>query len=48
MFVGNLAQTVGDSALEAVFGQFGAITHVQIVRDKESKKSKGEPVELQE
>lgn len=41
VFVGNLAQTVGDSALEAVFGQFGTITHVQIVRDKESKKSKG-------
>ena len=41
LYIGNLAYTVTDDALNAAFSQFGTVQSATVVRDKMSGRSKG-------
>lgn len=41
IYVGNLSYEVTDSDLEQAFGQFGQVTSVSILKDKQTGQSKG-------
>ena len=41
IYIGNLAYGVTDGQLEALFQEFGAVTSVNLIKDKFSGESKG-------
>ena len=41
IYVGNLSYDVAESDLEQAFGEFGAVTSVNILKDKQTGQSKG-------
>ena len=41
LFVGNLAYSVGDNELEALFGEHGTVVSAVIIRDRETGRSRG-------
>ncbi len=41
LYVGNLTYNVDDSALEALFSQFGAVRSAQVIIDRDTNRSKG-------
>jgi RNA recognition motif-containing protein len=41
LYVGNLAYTVTDSALEAMFAPHGAVQSAQVIMDRDTGRSKG-------
>eukprot|EP00798_Chlamydomonas_sp_ICE-L_P009722 gene9722-7593_t len=41
VFIGNLAPSVGEDDLHTVFGQFGSIFSIQVIRDRETGASRG-------
>jgi len=41
IYVGNLSSDTIESDLEAAFGEFGQVTSVNIIKDKETSQSKG-------
>lgn len=41
LFVGNLPYTVGESDLEAAFGDHGTVVTTVIIRDRETGRSRG-------
>jgi RNA recognition motif-containing protein len=41
LFVGNLAYSVGDDELEALFGEHGTVVSAVIIRDGETGRSRG-------
>ncbi|MEN8127471.1 MAG: RNA-binding protein [Planctomycetota bacterium] len=41
IYVGNLSYDVTDNDLEQAFGEFGAVTSVNILKDKQTGESKG-------
>ena len=41
LFVGNLAHSVGDNELEALFGEHGTVVSAVIIRDRETGRSRG-------
>jgi len=41
LYVGNLAYTVTEDELRDVFGEFGEVTSVTLIKDKFSGRSKG-------
>jgi hypothetical protein len=41
LFVGGLGEDVGENELRAVFGQFGAVADCIVMRDRETRASRG-------
>ena len=41
LYVGNLPYTTADADLESLFGQAGTVKSAQVIRDRESGRSKG-------
>ncbi len=41
IFVGNLSYTMTDQELEATFAAYGKVTSAQVVRDRETQRSRG-------
>jgi RNA recognition motif-containing protein len=41
LYVGNLSYSTSESGLESLFGQAGTVTSVQIIKDRETGRSKG-------
>jgi RNA recognition motif-containing protein len=41
IYVGNLSYGVDDGALQAAFGEFGQVASAQVVKDKETGRSRG-------
>lgn len=41
LYVGNIPFTADEAELEAAFGAFGAVSQVQVVRDRETQRSRG-------
>jgi RNA recognition motif-containing protein len=41
LYVGNLAYSVTDDSLEALFAQFGPVKSAQVVMDRDTGRSKG-------
>ena len=41
LFVGNLAYSVGDNDLEALFAEHGTVVSAVIIRDRETGRSRG-------
>lgn len=41
LYVGNLAYSVRDEALQAAFAQFGTVTSAKVMMDRETGRSKG-------
>jgi len=41
LYVGNLAYSTNESRLQTLFGQAGTVTSVQIIKDRETGRSKG-------
>jgi cold-inducible RNA-binding protein len=41
LFVGNLAYSVGESALEAAFADHGTVVSAVVIRDRETGRSRG-------
>ncbi|OAJ34441.1 RNA recognition motif domain-containing protein [Piscirickettsia salmonis] len=41
LYVGNLPYSADDQSLEELFSQFGAITSVKVIQDRETGRSKG-------
>src|SRR5215510_6576661 len=41
LYVGNLPYTTADTDLESLFGQAGTVKSAQVIRDRESGRSKG-------
>ena len=41
LFVGNLAFSVGDDDLEALFAEHGTVVSAVVIRDRESGRSRG-------
>ncbi len=41
IYVGNLAYTTSEQDLESQFGEFGQITHLKLIKDFATGKSKG-------
>ncbi len=41
IFVSNISFKVRENSLQELFSQFGAVERVKIVKDKETKRSKG-------
>lgn len=41
LYVGNLPFKITESELEEIFAQFGTVTSVKIIMDRQSEKSKG-------
>ena len=41
LFVGNLAYSVGDNDLEALFGEHGTVVSAVVIRDRETGRSRG-------
>ena len=41
LFVGNLPYSVGESELEAAFGEYGTVVSAVVIRDRESGRSRG-------
>ena len=41
LYVGNLAYSTTDSALQTMFGQFGEVVSAQVIMDRDTGRSKG-------
>jgi RNA recognition motif-containing protein len=41
LYVGNLAFTLTDSALEQLFGEYGTVQSAQVIMDRDTGRSKG-------
>lgn len=41
LYVGNLAYSMDEHELEELFGKYGQVTSVKIIRDRETNRSKG-------
>ncbi len=41
LYVGNLAYSMEESELQQLFAEFGEVTSVKIIRDRETNRSKG-------
>ena len=41
LFVGNLAYSVGDDDLEALFAEHGTVVNAVVIRDRETGRSRG-------
>ncbi|MFO7895809.1 MAG: RNA-binding protein [Candidatus Cloacimonadales bacterium] len=41
IYVGNLSYQMTDEALQELFEQFGAVTRVNVIKDRETGRSKG-------
>ena len=41
LYVGNLSYSTNESRLQTLFGQAGTVTSVQIIKDRETGRSKG-------
>jgi RNA recognition motif-containing protein len=41
IFISNISFKVREQALSDLFGQYGEVTSVRIIKDKESRRSKG-------
>jgi len=41
LYVGNLSYTVGNSELQSMFAEHGAVTSAHVIMDRESGRSKG-------
>ena len=41
LYVGNLSYSTSEAALEALFGQAGTVKSVQVIKDRETGRSKG-------
>lgn len=41
LFVGNLSFDLSDEDLEQAFAEFGTVTSARIIRDRETRRSKG-------
>jgi RNA recognition motif-containing protein len=41
IYVGNLPYTIGEDELRGLFGSFGEIIKISLIRDKATRKSKG-------
>jgi cold-inducible RNA-binding protein len=41
LFIGNLPHEVSDSALEGLFAEFGTVQSVEVMRDRDTGRSKG-------
>ena len=41
LYVGNLAWSIDDQALEAVFEEFGPVTSAKVITDRQTNRSRG-------